>query len=73
MRYAVSVKASYYEDLEVDADSPEDAYKEAIKAFVPTSDNCLSIDVYGLSPWDGGDPGDPHAVDKYRQQELDEN
>lgn len=71
MRYAVSVKASYYEDMEIDADNAEDAYKEAIKAFVPTSDNCFSIDVLGLSPWDLGDEGDPHAYDKYRQAEID--
>jgi hypothetical protein len=72
MRYAVSVKASYYEDMEIEADSAEDAYKEAIKAFVPTSDNCLSIDVYGLSPWDLQDEGDPDAYDKYRQSLLDD-
>ena len=71
MRYVVSVKASYYEDMEIDADDAEDANKKAIAAFVPTADNCFSIDVFGLSPWDLYDEGDPDAHDKYRQAELD--
>ena len=70
-KYQVSVKGTYYEDLEIEADDHDDAYRKAIAAFVPCSDNCMSIDVYGLSPWDGGDEGDPHAYDKYRQAEID--
>lgn len=72
MKYDVSVKASYYEDMEIDADDAEDAYRKAIAAFAPCSDNCFSIDVHGLSPWDRGDEGDPDAYDKWKQQELDD-
>lgn len=67
--YNVSVKATYYDDLEIEADDMDEAYKLAIKTFVPTGDNCMAIDVYGLSPWGYGDDGDPNAVDKYRDEQ----
>lgn len=51
MKYNVSVKATYYDDLEIEADNVDEAYKLAIKTFQPCSDNMTSIDVYGLSPW----------------------
>lgn len=63
-KYEVQVRATYYDDLVVEADDKEEAYRIAIKQFEPCSDNIFSVDVYGLSPWE--DEGDPNAVDMYR-------
>jgi len=65
-KYSVSVRATYYDDIEVEAEDSVEAYKKAIKQFSPNSDNLFSIDVYGLSPWDT--EGDPHADDKYMDE-----
>jgi len=66
--YKVSVKASYYDDLEIEADDVDDARRKAMKEFVPTSDNMFSIDIYGLDPWTLSNlEGDPHAEDPYDQ------
>ena len=72
MKYQVSVRAIYYDDLEIEACDADEAHRLAIQAFSPCSDNMFSIDVYGLSPWDLYDEGDPHAYDKYKQAEVDE-
>jgi len=63
-KYEVQVRATYYDDLVVEADDIDEAYKVAIRDFKPIPDCLFSIDVYGLSPW--GDDGDPNAVDMYR-------
>jgi len=68
----VTVKAVYMEELEVEGCDVDEAYRAALNDFKPCSDNMFSIDVYGLSPWDGGDEGDPDAYDKYRQAEIDD-
>lgn len=65
-KYSVSVRATYYDDIEVEAEDSMEAYKKAIKQFSPNSDNLFSIDVYGLSPWEPD--GDPHAVGKYKEE-----
>lgn len=61
--YEVSVRATYYEDVQIEADDKDEAYKIAMQTFEPNSDNCMSIDVFGLSPWE--EDGDPNAADKY--------
>jgi hypothetical protein len=64
--YKVSVKASYYDDLEIDADDVDDARRKAMAAFQPCGDNMFSIDVYGLDPWTlSALDEDPHAGDPY--------
>lgn len=63
-KYEVQVKASYYDELVIEADSKKEAYRIAVQEFKPTSDNLFSIDVYGLSPWEPD--RDPHLVDKYQ-------
>ena len=69
MKYKVTVKALYYDELEVEADYPEDAYKTAIKQFQPCADSLFSIDVFGLDPWTlGREDGDPHAEDRYMDE-----
>lgn len=67
-KYTVSVKASYYDDLEIEADDVDDARRKAMKEFVPTPDNMFTIDIYGLDPWTLSNlEGDPHAEDPYDQ------
>lgn len=68
----VTVKAVYHEEMEVEGWDVDEAYRNALKDFKPCPDNLFSIDVYGLSPWDGGDEGDPHAVDIYRDSMRDD-
>ena len=72
-KHNVTVKAVYYEDMEVEGCDVDEAYRNAMREFKPCADNLFSIDVLGLSPWDGGDDGDPHSYDKYRQAEIDES
>ena len=68
MKYKVSVKASYYDDLEIEADDVDDARRKAIAAFQPCGDNLFSIDIYGLDPWTLSSlEDDPHAGDPYDQ------
>ena len=62
--YSVSIRATYYEDVEIEADDKDEAYRIAVQTFEPCGDNCLSIDVYGLSPWEP--EGDSNEVDMYR-------
>ena len=69
--YSVSVRANYYEDIEIEADSQEEAYKLAVQTFEPCGDNCMSIDVYGLSPWEPDSPLEDILHDQYKQRELD--
>ena len=66
MKYTVSVKASYYDDLEIEADNVDDARRKAIAEFQPSGDNMLGIDVYGLDPWTLSSlDDDPHAGDPF--------
>ena len=65
--YNVSIKASYYDDLEIEADDVDDARRKAVAAFKPCGDNMFSIDVFGLDPWTLiAQEGDPHASDPIR-------
>lgn len=70
MKYNVSVRAVYYDDLEIEADDVDDAHRKAIEQFVPCGDNMLSVDVYGLSPWLLGDDSDPNAADRYKDEQM---
>lgn len=64
--YKVSVKASYYDDLEIEADDVDDARRKATELFIPHGDNMLTIDIYGLDPWTLSSlDEDPHAGDPY--------
>lgn len=66
--YKVSVRATYYEDLEVEGCDVDEAYKNALKDFKPEPDNMLAIDVFGLDPWRlNALQEDPHAGDPYDQ------
>lgn len=69
--YNVSVMATYYDDLEIEADDKDEAYRKAIKQFNPESDNLFSIDVYGLSPWDPENGDEDYYHETSRQAELD--
>jgi hypothetical protein len=69
--YNVSVKASYYDDLEIEADDLDDARRKAIQSFSPCPDNLFSIDIYGLSPWDPKDQLEDIKHEEYRQREVD--
>lgn len=67
-RYEVSIKASYYDDIVVEANSPAEARKKAFAKFKPTKDNNISVDIYGDSPWSPDDDEDPNAADKYMDE-----
>lgn len=63
-KYQVQVKASYYDELEIEADDVDEAYRIAIQTFKPCGDNMFSIDVFGLDPWTlSALDEDPHAGD----------
>jgi len=70
--YNVSVRATYYDDLQIEADSKEKAYELAVKSFEPTGDNCMSIDVFGLSPWAPENNDEDVAHEQQRQREIDD-
>lgn len=70
--YTVSVRATYYDDLTIVADSKEEAYKLAVQSFEPTGDNCMSIDVFGLSPWEPENNDEDYAHEQRRQREIDD-
>lgn len=70
--YNVSVRATYYEDITIVADSKEEAHKLALHYFEPTSDNCMSIDVFGLSPWEPENNDEDYAHEQHRQREIDD-
>lgn len=70
--YSVSVKATYYDDLEIIADDKDEAYRKAIEYFKPCGDNCMSIDVFGLSPWEPENNDEDYAHEQHRQREIDD-
>ena len=72
MRYTVTVKAVYIQEVEIEADDDMAAESLAIRAFEPDSDSLFSIDVFGLSPWRPDSPLEDILHDEYRQRELDE-
>ena len=72
MRYTVTVKAVYIQEVEIEADDDMAAESLAIRAFVPDGDSLFSIDVFGLSPWRPDSPLEDILHDEYRQRELDE-
>ncbi len=69
--YTVSVRATYYDDLTIVADSKEEAYKLAVQSFEPTGDNCMSIDVFGLSPWEPDNNDEDCAHEQQKQRGID--
>lgn len=72
MKYTVTVKKSYVQEIDVYADDVDDARRAALEHFDPKDADVFSVDVFGLDPWTLGEEGDPNAHDKYRQAELDE-
>ena len=67
--YKASIRATYYDDLEIEADDAEHAHRIAIQTFKPCGDNLFSIDVFGLDPWTLGEDGNPNEVDEYRDMQ----
>ena len=72
MKYTVTVKKSYVQEMDVIACDVDEARKLAIDLFDPKDAEVFSVDVFGLDPWTLGEEGDPNAHDKYRQAELDD-
>lgn len=73
MKYTVTVKAVYIQEVEIEADDDLAAESLAIRAFEPDSDSLFSIDVFGLSPWRPDSQLEDILHDQYRQRELDED
>ena len=65
-KYEISIKASYYDDIVVEAADAAEARKKAVAKFKPTWDNNISVDIYGGSPW--SPDGDPNEEDKYMDE-----
>ena len=73
MRYTVTVKAVYIQEVEIEADDDMAAESLAIRAFEPDSDSLFSIDVFGLSPWRPESPLEDILRDQDVQKALDED
>ena len=71
MRYTVTVKAVYIQEVEIEADDDMAAESLAIRAFEPDGDSLFSIDVFGLSPWRPDSPLEDILHDQYVQQRID--
>lgn len=70
--YSVTLKIVAYSEVTVKARNREEAEAEARKAFNPNEMTVDYIDVYDLWTPDSEDDGeDPHAYDKWKQEQLD--
>lgn len=65
-KHMVTVRATYVQELVVEADDDQEVRRVAMREFAPNSDNLFSMDVFGPDPWQP--IGDPHADDKYMDE-----
>ena len=71
MKYTVTVKAVYTQEMDVFAGDEVEARQIAIADFKPDGDNLFSLDVYGLDPWRPIDGREDYEYEQHRQRELD--
>ena len=71
MKYTVTVKAVYVDEMDVFASDEDEARRIAIADFKPCGDNLFSLDVYGLDPWRPIDGREDYEYEQHRQRELD--
>lgn len=72
MKYEVTIKTVYIQEVEVDADDELEAKEQALKQFYPDPAYIFSMDVFGLDPWRPDSPLEDILHDQYRQRELDD-
>lgn len=71
MKYTVTVKIAYVQEVEIDADDVDDARRTAIDQFDPAEAEVFSVDVYGLDPWQPTNNDEDYAHETARQREID--
>ena len=72
MKYTVTVKIAYVQEVEIDADDADDARRTAIDQFDPTEAEVFSVDVFGLDPWQPTNNDEDYAYETARQKEIDD-
>lgn len=71
MKYTVTVKAVYVQEMDVFAEDEVAARHIALTDFEPDGDNLFSIDVFGLDPWRPVDGREDYEYERARQEEID--
>lgn len=66
MKHELTIRATYLQEMVVEADDEQEAKVIAMREFKPHPDYLASIDVFGPDPWQP--IGDPHADDKYMDE-----
>lgn len=72
MRYEVTVRTTYIQEMTIEADDEMEAKRIAMKDFYPDPDFIFSMDVYGLDPWRPIDGREDYEYETARQSEIDD-
>lgn len=72
MKYTVTVRTTYVQEMEIEADDEIEAKKIAMKEFYPDPDFIFSMDVFGLDPWTHTDSREDYEYEIHRQKEIDD-
>lgn len=72
MKYTVTVRTTYVQEMEIEADDEIEAKKTAMKEFCPDPDFIFSMDVFGLDPWRPTDGREDYEYETHRQKEIDD-
>ena len=72
MRYEITVRTTYIQEMVIEADDEIEAKKIAMKEFYPDPDFIFSMDVFGLDPWRPIDDSEDRAFEQQRQKEIDD-
>lgn len=72
MKYTITIKASYVQELDIEADDEVEARHLAAHVFNPEEAELFSFDVFGLDPWRPTDGREDYEYETYRQKEIDD-
>ena len=72
MKYEITVRTTYIQEMGIEADDEIEAKKIAMEEFYPDPDFIFSMDVYGLDPWRPIDNREDYEYETARQKEIDD-
>ena len=71
MKHTVTIRATYIQEVEIEADDEDMAKQLAIRAFEPDPECLFTIDVFGADPWTPTDSCEDIEYETFRQREID--
>lgn len=72
MKYTVTIRATYIQELEIEAEDYLAAKVNAIKEYEPDPEALFSIDAFGVEPCAFMDGREDYEYEQQKQKELDD-